>query len=184
MKHHTWGKINYIEGFITDSDIALVRKVLDESEWCREDGKPNSFINRLPDREGKIIQDTQHRLKSEIEKAYDCEVGFEIQGTVVKYDIGWVLPLHADVYDNLPTHAGYPTRDVSSIIYLSSDFTGGDLWFPDFDITIHPQAGAIAFFPSSLDYMHEVTELQSGNRLTCTSFWHILEPGEEAKVGS
>jgi len=175
MKHEQWGDVHFIHEFITPEDMAVVREYIDNSTFQRQEGVPNSYIEGLEDPTNSIIADAQKLLQQSMEKDFNCVIGDENQGTIVKYDIGWTLSLHADVYDHLPTYAGYPTRDLSSILYLSEDFDGGDLWFPDLDLLIHPTAGSVAYFPSSTDFMHEVTELKAGNRYTCTSFWHILE---------
>ncbi len=175
MIHHEWNGIHYIEEFIEPSDLATVRQFIDSSEFGRQEGTRNAFIDGFPDPVSSIINDAQSRLQAQIEKDFSCTLGQERQGTIVRYDLGWVLPLHYDIYDRLPTYGGFPTRDLSSIMYLSTDFVGGDLAFPLADIVLHPSAGSVVYFPSSEEYQHEVTELISGNRYTCTSFWHILE---------
>jgi len=55
-------------------------------------------------------------------------------------------------------------RDFSSILYLNSDFTGGDLVFPNLNLRVHPQAGLLVTFPSDHRFMHAAEETLTGKR--------------------
>ena len=76
---------------------------------------------------------------------------------------GETHPPHADnckVDKNgewIPNHT--PWRAYSSIVYLNSDFKGGE-------ITVRPRAGLLVAFPSGRNYVHEVLPVQSGIRYT------------------
>jgi len=164
-----------IYDFFEPSEMVDISSFLKSSTFKVQDGIRNSYVDNLPDGISDILQSGMKRLQLLIEQIYGCKLAPENQGTIVKYDIGWTLSPHLDVYDNLPTYGGYPTRDVSSLFYLSGGFDGGDLRFIDSDLTIRPEAGMAVFFPSSEGFMHEVTELKAGDRFTCTSFWHVLE---------
>lgn len=121
-----------------------------------------------------LLEEKKKVLKNLIESFYQCSIGEEYLGTIIQYGKGWRLPRHADCWSNLPTYSGYPSRDISSIIYLSDNFVGGNLFFSDLELNIEPSEGSAIIFPSSEDYMHEVTEVISGDRLAITSFWHIM----------
>jgi len=164
-----------VRHFFNEQQMAIINRFLLSTEFKRQNGIRNSYVDSLEDGISEILQDGMKRLKLIIEQTYGCTVAPENQGTIVKYDIGWTLSPHADVYDNLPTYGGYPTRDISSLFYLSGGFEGGDLRFVESGTTIRPDAGMAVFFPSNEEFMHEVTELTSGDRYTCTSFWHVLE---------
>lgn len=59
----------------------------------------------------------------------------------------------------------YP-RDVSVLAYLTdpNEYTGGELEFPDFGLTIKPRKGTIIFFPSYHIFSHGVRPVTSGFR--------------------
>jgi predicted 2-oxoglutarate/Fe(II)-dependent dioxygenase YbiX len=55
-------------------------------------------------------------------------------------------------------------RDVSVIWYLNDDFTGGQLTFPDLDVTITPAPGMVVAFPSTHQFFHGALPVESGMR--------------------
>ena len=117
-----------------------------------------------------------------IEHYYSCSVGQEVMGSLVSVGPGWDLQLHSDsdddVSNNIETYAGYPSRDISTVLYFNNhgyDFTGGDLFMPNQDLIILPKAGSLVAFPSGEKYMHQVSKVQSGERLLVSTFWHVLE---------
>lgn len=65
-------------------------------------------------------------------------------------------------------------RDVSIILYLNDDFTGGDLRFPELEMTIRPKPGLLVAFPSTVDYMHGAEPTESGDRLVMVT-WAAIE---------
>jgi hypothetical protein len=65
-------------------------------------------------------------------------------------------------------------RDVSILLYLNTEFTGGDLTFPDFDITITPKPGLLVAFPSTADYLHGAQPTLSGDRMVLVT-WAAIE---------
>ena len=61
------------------------------------------------------------------------------------------------------------TPAITNILYLTSDFEGGELHFPDYDITFKPKAGDMVSFFSSTK--HEVRPVLSGRRITTQLFF-------------
>lgn len=122
------------------------------------------------------------KVREFIENYYSCGVGQEELASLVSALPGWELQLHADTFEdtslNLDTYAGYPSRDISTLLYFNnhgSDFTGGDLFMPNQDLFIFPKAGMLVAFPTSEKYLHQVAKVESGERLNITTFWHVLE---------
>jgi hypothetical protein len=62
-------------------------------------------------------------------------------------------------------------RKYTAIIYLNRDFEGGDLCFPNQKIRMKPVPKSLAFFPGTLEYLHEVEKITAGTRYTLASFW-------------
>lgn len=58
----------------------------------------------------------------------------------------------------------------SIVLYLNSDYVGGDLAFPEQGIKIKPEAGSLVIFPSVKPYFHASTPLVSGNKYMCPAF--------------
>lgn len=52
----------------------------------------------------------------------------------------------------------------SLVAYLNDDYEGGEIHFPNQNITVKPKAGSLIMFPSQLPYIHEVKPITSGTR--------------------
>jgi len=55
-------------------------------------------------------------------------------------------------------------RSISGICYLNSDYEGGEIEFPHFNIKIKPQAGMLILFPSNYAYLHVAHPVTSGTK--------------------
>jgi predicted 2-oxoglutarate/Fe(II)-dependent dioxygenase YbiX len=55
-------------------------------------------------------------------------------------------------------------RCLSALVYLNSDYEGGDLEFPNFGLRIKPQAGMLILFPSNFAYAHASTPVLKGTK--------------------
>jgi 2OG-Fe(II) oxygenase superfamily len=137
------------------------RHVTAAYERCRADqGSPvgNSFfdyrvlwINSFPDRENearRMLQNWRRRaVRILSEQAGRSLYSDTIQ--VVRWD-GQEMPPHQD--DRHPDGAPHdtPWREWASIIYLNDDYEGGEIYFPDINVTYKPAAGTLLFFPGAL----------------------------------
>lgn len=181
MRKISFGKIFIVLDLFSAQEINLIQDALQPEYWRKDEVSDNKVLD-LSDLQAiprcrdvaKMLNDKGHLLKGLIEEDFGCEISPEALGTVVSFHLGWTLPLHCDSWSNLPTHSGYPSRDISSVVYLTGDFDGGNLVFPNLNIQIEPIAGSVVYFPSGEDCMHTVTEVVSGDRWACTSFWNIL----------
>jgi predicted 2-oxoglutarate/Fe(II)-dependent dioxygenase YbiX len=61
--------------------------------------------------------------------------------------------------------------EYASNIYLNNDFSGGDLYFPYLDVTIKPQKNQLIFFPSGIEFSHQVNEITDGERFAVSTFY-------------
>ena len=57
-------------------------------------------------------------------------------------------------------------NDIATLIYLNDDYAGGEIYFPDYGISIKPTAGDLVCFPDTPEYIHGVTAILSGTRYT------------------
>jgi predicted 2-oxoglutarate/Fe(II)-dependent dioxygenase YbiX len=59
--------------------------------------------------------------------------------------------------------------EVAANLYLTDDFDGGELYFPNLGVTIKPKAGQLILFPGGHEYSHGVKEVISGKRIVLFS---------------
>lgn len=84
-------------------------------------------------------------------------------------------------YDNSKTHLarfseGYgmhehfdstKPNDIATLIYINDNYDGGEIYFPELEINIKPNAGDLVCFPDTPDFVHGVKAITSGIRYTC-----------------
>jgi predicted 2-oxoglutarate/Fe(II)-dependent dioxygenase YbiX len=78
---------------------------------------------------------------------------------------------HADSENEDGAPHPFSWREQASIIYINDDFVGGEVYFPDYDLELKPEAGMLVTFPGTTEYMHGVRPVESGVRYTIASFW-------------
>jgi len=77
--------------------------------------------------------------------------------------------------DGSPNHT--PHRSHTCNLYLNdwnTDFTGGELNFPELGIKVAPKRGMMVAFPSHRGFKHEVLQITSGVRRSVLG-WFTLE---------
>lgn len=90
---------------------------------------------------------------------------------------GGYHPAHADnehyeVDRWKPNHT--PRRHYSALLYLNSDFDGGELSFPSLGIRIRPTAGLLIGFPSHHGFVHAVDPVKQGRRYS-VACWFTMD---------
>lgn len=72
-------------------------------------------------------------------------------------------------------------RDISLLIYINDDFTGGELEFRRFSYFLKPRAGMLVWFPSNMRYEHMAQPVKSGRRYAIVS-WAAAEGVERVQA--
>jgi len=63
--------------------------------------------------------------------------------------------------------------DHSSLLYLSDDYDGGLIEFPNENISIKPEKGMFICFIGDSSLPHRVTKVENGNRINLISFYGV-----------
>lgn len=103
------------------------------------------------------------------------------QGGLVKMKTGAYNGLHYDQRNpfteesrkELPPESQPKLSEYSFLIYLNScdeDYSGGELYFPNYDLLIKPKKGMAVFFIGDPEHEHEVLTVKSGNRYSLLGF--------------
>jgi hypothetical protein len=90
------------------------------------------------------------------------------QWSLIRYERSNMFENH---YDDSPI---FP-RTVSLSFFLNDDFTGGELVFPEFGLTIKPVAGEMIVFPSNHPYIHRVNPVEIGIRYAAVRWYTHYE---------
>lgn len=91
----------------------------------------------------------------------------ETNWLLMRYDTGDYFDTHKDEdpdYD----------RTVAIVAYLNDGYTGGELEFPDFGLSVSPRAGDVLVFPGSFAYRHRVKPVTSGTRYAVVNWFKFL----------
>jgi len=138
-----------------------------------------------------LFTDALGLVKSQIEWSYGSRVVPKKSEAIRKWSPGEYQEVHADnehangrflslqyvtdqnqeveeSEDSLPNDF----VDYSSVFYINDNYTGGELFFPEYDIIIKPKAGNFITWPSNAKYMHGVTNVVDGYRYTIPSMWY------------
>jgi predicted 2-oxoglutarate/Fe(II)-dependent dioxygenase YbiX len=165
-----------LENFISQNDLEIIKNNIDINiEWT-------SYSQAgIPDKSSKNLETTNKTLYSILKKYIDktqkeiefffgrpLEEGFP---GLREWNVGEFQPLHADGEDT----EGNPNEayivDYGSVLYLTDEYDGGEIYFPEHNIDIKPNAGTLIFFPSNNFYNHGVKEITFGKRYTSAQFW-------------
>lgn len=130
--------------------------------------KPSDF--GLPD---NIFIDVNKKLEQAVTEVYNKKVtpsSIHAQ----KWEVGSSANPHSDNsdFEGNPTE-GFDNLKYVGILYLNDDYEGGDLFFPEHSISIHPNAGSMYIFSGGVENIHGVTEITSGTRYSIVSFWNF-----------
>lgn len=149
------------------------------SEYRLKETEENVFVF-------KSVCNIVYKIKKEIEQFYNINVT-EVQNSLIKMLEGAKNELHSDMYllDGTEWHGGIGERSsfkYSALLYFSTsgvDFEGGEIHFPDQNVSIKPTAGDLVFFTGDLEHKHYVSKITSGERLALVAF---LKPESVDKI--
>jgi predicted 2-oxoglutarate/Fe(II)-dependent dioxygenase YbiX len=76
---------------------------------------------------------------------------------IARFDKGFGMHEHFD---------STKPNDIATLVYLNNDYSGGEIYFPGYDISIKPDAGDLVCFPDTPDFIHGVKPITEGIRYT------------------
>ncbi len=101
-----------------------------------------------------------------------------------KWDVGGFASPHSDNSDFDGNPNPFQINKYVGILYLNDNYEGGELYFPEHNISFKPNAYSYICFPGGVENIHGVSEITSGTRYTMVSFWDYedAEYSEQLKL--
>lgn len=168
------GWIDYLE---TRPRTPLAVHALDDSQPAglarlKTEGRVTDKVDQ-GERHDAIVAVVRNAFEHTVPDAMDRRIEWFENPQVLRYTEGGQYGPHADS-DHFLEHERHwrkvIDRDVSILLYLNEDFTGGELSFRQFNYRYRPRAGDLVFFPSHGHYAHQALPVRSGVRYVIVSW--------------
>jgi len=186
--------IHIFENFIDNDDLKVIQDFCPTiNEWNNskesvyaEDGTclynadywndrqcSSDILQRLSMPVFKIIDKYITKMQLELERIYDLRLSPR-PPVIMKWRPGIEQRPHADKQLNNGEPNAFVDYDLNSLFYYNEDFEGGELYYPQHDLTIKPKPGLAIAHPGDVNYLHGVTLVTKGYRYTTPSFYTVL----------
>ena len=181
-------QIKHIQNFLDDTQLkklcecsstapkqqATVGKIIngkyttEYNDWCTADFIDyTSFIDS--------VHNITPRLTIEIENFYKVKVGNTPEIHYLSYKTGTYYKSHIDgqYIENGIAKRGID-RDITAVLYLNDDYSGGEVNFDFFNLKIKPKQNDLLIYPTTFQYKHSVSKVD-GIRYAVV-FWFTTDP--------
>ncbi len=147
-----------VENFLNDQEMSLLLSYVDVDEF--KESHPGNIVQDLPADSLSIVEGISNRMIN----LFDNHKSYTPIRNIRRIGAGESMPLHKDDGDK------YTKNRIifGTVIYLNENFSGGELNYPDLDISIKPKEGSIMIHDSQIS--HQVLSVMSGDRYSLTSF--------------
>jgi len=123
---------------------------------------------------GTFFADIKDKFQEAVEIVFDRKVRANTSHAQ-KWDVGGFASVHSDNSNNDGEPNAFEINKYVAILYLNDDYEGGNLYFPDHDISFKPNAYSLYTFPGGVENLHGVSEITKGTRYTMVSFWDFAD---------
>jgi len=175
-------KIKVYKNFLPPNQLdQLYKYSVDNPELYLQYGtEGNAFWNKrtlllfqdiIPNHIQNIGWDYLNKVSPLIQSIGDGNQIYSDHINFVKWWDGYEQAPHADGEEPNGQPHPFSWRKFGCVYYLNDDYDGGELYFPNFDIEVKPQANMVIFFPGDVLHLHGVRNVSKGVRHTIASFW-------------
>ena len=152
-----------------------------ETQWVVDKNiRDTQEVQLSPTLVAKLADIERALVAAYIDPFYAVEVRDSEPWQILHYGVGGHYIPHVDAEtlykdeDGLDLWEKTLDRDLSVVCFLNDDFEGGELVFPQFDLSIEPRAGTLVCFPSDHNFIHGVNPVRAGHRYTLVSWMRIV----------
>lgn len=162
--------IKIIENIITEEESALLyQECKNELFSYKDKNTGKQWKNKISSKDmisyksNLILLNTCNKILKLAESLYNVKLEFSSSLQLVKWQETDNMEQHVD--DFAVFH-----NNISSILYINDDYSGGEIVFKQYNYSIKPKSGSLVLFPGNKYYAHSVNKIISGNRYT-SPFW-------------
>jgi len=120
------------------------------------------YLDQSSKLHGDLVKNLMSATKIYMDKYRGCQVKEVEPFRIARYEVGGHYAVHSDAVRG--------ERVLSSVLYLNDGYEGGELYFPQFEITYKPKAGSLLLFPSNYPYEHGSLRVSQGKKY-CVLGW-------------
>lgn len=179
--------ITLINNFINDEDLEVINNYLnsykDNDEFMGGKDLREDRVKSENPTVGLLLDKYEEKIYRQAYQSFTKKYGIPILRKAVnsthfvKWITGMNSRLHCDCEkpDGTPAYtADFYKYNISVLMYPNNEYTGGEIVFPDYDLTVKPKPGDMIMFPGNGAYKHIVTRVESGTRYTMPS-WYTFD---------
>jgi hypothetical protein len=183
-----------IENFIESEDLALINNFLnkyrDDDEFMGGKDLREKEVRKVDPVVANMLDKYEHKTFKVIKEMFIDGYGIPVKRIpfnpvhFIKWIPGMNSKEHADCEkpDGTPAWtADFYKYNISVLMYPNNDYTGGEIIFPEYNLTFKPQPGSFILFPGNNNYKHIVNRVDSGVRYTMPS-WYSFDVKEKARA--
>lgn len=167
--------IEALENWSKMPDIPIDWKKAKVGNGDVSDGRSNSVIDLMPVLENETF--SGHPVSVEFKRLHVLidEIVTEYKerfGIPLRFDNGWAVNRYEISQEYVPHYDWAPLEDrvVSVVVMANTPTSGGELIFPDHDLTVPAAAGTVVVFPSSFPYRHASMPVKEGTKYSIVSW--------------
>lgn len=161
-------QINYVDGFMSKEDALLVSEyakkhvdVFTDFGNTEQEFTVHTY-HEIQSRDIKVlevIQKTAHRVYDFVLETYNSkfESFIDEKTHIAKFTVGKGMHDHYDASRPL---------DIATLVYLNEEYSGGEIYFPKYNLSFKPKPGDLLCFPDNPNFIHGVKPITEGTRFT------------------
>lgn len=135
------------------------------------DHRVTNWITLPPEIRENTTQSITNLYNTNLINTYKKNIKFVEAPQFLHYNVGGKYDVHNDSEDYVDGKlTRVCDRDITILIYLNDNYTGGELEFPGWGVTFKPKAGTLIAFPSYVEFSHRVHPITDGERFTIVSW--------------
>jgi hypothetical protein len=159
--------IQYIKNVLSEQEHAMLLEYVKNYESWNEEpwGSRTIRSNQMPEHFLDMLEKVFKVVYENATSLYKVEIDHFNRGGLhlVKFVEGFSLMPHVDTMSDESLH-------IASVYYINDDYEGGEIRFPNHDLTIKPEPNSLIIFPGNENYLHQVIKITKNNRYS-SAMW-------------